>query len=386
VAAGLTKLREDDLVVGRPLMWNIYDSNGSKLVKAGFTIQSKEQVKWLMNRGAYNKPIEVSGPQLAARQTRKRVEKPKEISPFRVLEDVLSKLALTLASIESEEINFSEQIMGLVKDIQRACDKDANAAIASLFVLDGNSYPIKHLIDVAILVDILAKQQGIARAQRQSLVAAALTMNISIIELQEELCRQTSPLTEAQQKTIAEHPKKSVQMLMKANVVDKFWLKCVFAHHETVSGTGFPSGLKLGQYPEETQLITLADYYCSQLSEDADMDAMRHQSAIAKIKEEKNVLVTELVANQFLATLGFYPPGAVVQLANSEIGIVTKAGTNFKTPVVHVFMKPQIGNYGVPAKRNTAMNETFKIQNVISNDDSKITYDVRKVWGYSEVD
>jgi hypothetical protein len=49
-------------------------------------------------------------------------------------------------------------------------------------------------------------------------------------------------------------------------------------------------------------------------------------------------------------------------------------------------MKPQIGNYGVPAKRNTAMNDAFKIQDVISNNDPKITYDVRKVWGYSEVD
>jgi hypothetical protein len=75
-----------------------------------------------------------------------------------------------------------------------------------------------------------------------------------------------------------------------------------------------------------------------------------------------------------------------VQLANSEIGVVTKTGANPKTPVVHVFMKPQIGNYGVPAKRNTAMNDAFKIQDVISNNDPKITYDVRKVWGYSEVD
>jgi HD-GYP domain-containing protein (c-di-GMP phosphodiesterase class II) len=175
-------------------------------------------------------------------------------------------------------------------------------------------------------------------------------------------------------------------MLMKAKVVDKLWLKCVFAHHETISGTGFPSGLKLGQYPEETQLITLADYYCSQLSENVGMDAIRHKTAISKINSEKNVLVTELVANQFLATLSFYPPGSVVQLANSEIGVVTKTGSNPKTPVVHVFMKPQIGNYGVPAKRNTAMNDAFKIQDVMSNNDPKITYDVRKVWGYSEVD
>jgi hypothetical protein len=173
---------------------------------------------------------------------------------------------------------------------------------------------------------------------------------------------------------------------MKAKVIDKFWLKCVFAHHETVSGTGFPSGLKLGQYPEETQLITLADYYCSRLSEDADRDAKQHKTAISKINEKSNVLVTDLVVNQFLATLGFYPPGAIVQLANAEIGIVTKAGANPKTPVVHVFMKPQIGNYGVPAKRNTAMKEIFKIQRVISNDDPMITYDVRKVWGYNEVD
>ena len=386
MAGGLTKLREDDIVVGRPLLWNIYDSNGSKLVKAGFAIQSKEQVKWLMSRGAYNKPIEVSGPQFAGGQKRKRVERPKEISPFKVLEDVISKLALTLASIESDEIDFTEQVMGLVKDIQRACDKDSTAAIASLFILHGNSYPIKHLIDVAILVDILAKQQGIMREKRQSMVAAALTMNISIIELQEELFRQSAALTEQQKSQINAHPKKSVQMLMEAKVTDRFWLKCVFAHHETVSGTGYPSGLKLGQYPEETQLITLADYYCARLSERADRDALLHRDAISEIQQKKNELVTELVTNQLVATLGFYPPGSIVQLANSELGIVTKAGASPKSPVVHAFMKPQIGNYGVPPKRNTAMNDSFKIQRVLSNDDPMITYEVRKVWGFQEDD
>lgn len=386
MAGGLTKLREDDIVVGRPLLWNIYDSNGSKLVKAGFTIQSKEQVKWLMSRGAYNKPIDVSGPQLSGRQSKKRVEKPKEISPFRVLEDVISKLALALASIESEEIEFTEQLMALVKDIQRACDKDANAAIASLFILHGNSYPIKHLIDVAILVDILAKQQGIMREKRQSMVAAALTMNISIIDLQEELHRQSAPLTAEQQAKIKAHPKTSVQKLMEAKVTDRFWLKCVFAHHETVSGTGYPSGLKLGQFPEETQLITLADYYCARVSERADRDAMLHRDAISDIQQKKDELVTELVTNQFVTTLGFYPPGSIVQLANSEIGIVTKSGSNPKSPVVHAFMKPQIGNYGVPPKRNTALNESFKIQRVLSNDDPMITYEVRKVWGFQEDD
>ncbi len=383
MASGLTKLREDDIVVGRPLLWNVYERNGSKLIKAGFTVQSKEEVKWLINRGAYIKPIEVSGPQRSARRPR-RVERPRESSPFKLLEDVISKLALTLASIESEEINFTEQIFALVKDIQRACDKDSNAAIASLFILHGNNYPIKHLVNVAVLVDILAKQQGILREKRQSIIAAALTMNISIIELQESLLHQTQPATVEQQALINNHPKKSVKMLMDAKVVDKFWLKCVFAHHETVSGSGFPGGLKLGQYPEEAQLIVLADYYCTRLSEGAVTDAVRHREVISDIQQKKNELVTEILINQFVVALGFYPPGSIVQLANSEIGIVTKSGSNPKTPVVHAFMKPQIGNYGVPPKRNTAMNDSFKVQRVVSNDDPMITYEVRKVWGFQE--
>lgn len=385
MAGGLTKLREDDIVVGRPLLWNIYDSNGSKLVKAGFVIQSKEQVKWLMNRGAYNKPIEVSGP-LHNQRKPKRVEKPKEISPFKLLEDVISQLALTLASVESTEIDFTEQVMKLVKDIQRACDRDSQAAIATLFILHGNSYPIKHLVDVAVLVDILAKQQGLKREKRQSLIAAALTMNIAIIELQEELHRQATPLTAEQQALVNAHPKAAVKILMAAKVVDKFWLKCVFAHHETVAGTGYPSGLKLGEYPEEAQLITLADYYCARLATRADRDALLHREAILDIQQKKNELVTETLINLFVAELGFYPPGSIVQLANTEIGLVTKVGANPKAPTVHVFMKPQIGNYGVPAKRNTAMNDSFKIQRVLSNDDPIITYEVRKVWGYQEDD
>jgi hypothetical protein len=385
VSVGLSKLRADDIVVGRPTLWNIYDSKGLKLVSAGTVIQSKDQVQWLMDRGASNRPIEVSGPLHTAKQ-RRRVEKPKEISPFNVLERVIGRLALTLACVKSKEVNFTEQVMELAKDIQRACDKDKSAAIATLFLVHESEYAIKHLVDVAVLVDITAKGRGINRESRLSLIAAALTMNISITDLQQEVYLNTHSLTAEQQKRLKQHPQLSAQILLGAKVVDKLWLKCVIAHHETVSGSGYPSGLTLEQYPKEAQLIALADYYCTKISPRTERNSVLHRDVMADITNEKDNLVEAELIQFFILELGYYPPGTVVQLANNEIAVVIKASANPNSPIVQAFMKPQIGNYGTPAKRNTAKDSSFKIQRVLQNDDPQITFNIKKVWGFPDDD
>jgi len=386
VSVGLKKLRADDIVVGRPTLWNIYDTKGLKLVSAGTVIQSEEQVKWLMNRGASNRPIEVSAPSHRAGQRARRTNKPKEVSPFNLLEAVVGRVALALASIKSKDISFYEQIIELAKDIQRACDKDKWASMATLFLQNDSAYSIKHLVDVAILVDITANERGINREKRLSLIAAALTMNVSIAEFQDEMYQSLNSLTPDQNKRLNLHPKLSVRLLMDAKVIDKLWLKCVFAHHETVSGTGYPGGLTVEQYPEEAQLITLADYYCTKISPRAERNPLLHRDVIAEIADEKNILVMGDVIQFFIMELGNYPPGTIVQLANSEIGVVTKTSFNRNTPIVHAFMKPQIGDYGTPVKRNTAKDKCFKIQRVLQNDDQQITFNVKKVWGFPDDD
>ena len=377
----LIALSATDLIIGEPLQWPIYDSNGTFLVKKGFVIQNASQIERLISRGVFGMESEVlneKSPDLKI-----QVEKLLDFSPFKLLEDVTSQLAMTLLNSEDDKTSFTEQIMVLVKDIQRACDRDAHAAIASLFVLEGDSYPIKHSVDVAVLSEIMAKSSAISLEERQSIIAAALTMNIAMIGLQEKLYRQETPLTPEQKKLLNEHPRQAVMMLRKAKVEDRLWLQCVLSHHETIVGTGYPNKLTGAQYPRVTQFIGLADRYCAQLSPRSYRDPLLHKGILRDIFLDKGQTVEPEIAALFIKELGFYPPGLLVQLVNSEIGVVTKRGERPDAPLVHVCMKPRVGNYSNPIMRNTTMDE-YKITRLLLSDDPDVTFERRSVWRFSE--
>jgi HD-GYP domain-containing protein (c-di-GMP phosphodiesterase class II) len=377
----LKKLEEKDMQVGQALAWSIYDSNGTMLIKAGFVLSSKMQVEKLIKRGCYIKLVTDTTEVLP--EATEAATKEKDVSPFKLIEDVCSQLTVTLASIEVKKYPFSDEILELSDKIQLACERDAHASLASLFVLQGNSYPIKHCVDVAVLAEIMGRAKRYTKSMRQSLVAAALTMNVSMLSLQEELYRQATPLTEEQKAQIHAHPKRSVMMLQAAGVSDRFWLKCVLAHHETIQGTGYPNKLTQEQFPEAVQLLSLADNYCARMSPRAYRDPLLHKSILRDILLEGDAKVSPDMAQLFIKQLGFYPPGMLVQLMNAEVGVVTKRGEKPNEPTVHVCMRPQTGNYNAPIARNTQMN-AYRIKRILQANDPDVTFDPRAVWKFDE--
>jgi len=378
----LIKLKAEDIKVAVPLPWPICDSNGSFLVRKGFMIKSSELVEHLIARGVYGQQSDLNSETTPPFEVPKSV-KPRDHSPFTMLEDVASQLAITLSSYADENINFTKEIMALAAIIQHECEQNPHAALASLFVVEGGSYPIEHSVDVAVICEVMAHELAISREQRKSIIAAALTMNISMIELQESLYRQETPLTAQQKKAIQSHPQRSVKMLRLANVEDKLWLKCVMAHHETITGTGYPNQLFGKQYPKAAQLIILADQYCARLSPRSYRNPALHLGILRDILLDKGHMVESDIEELLIKELGFYPPGLLVQLENLEVGVVTARGDKAGTPIVCACKNPSIGNYEHPERRNTAV-KGFKIVKVLLSDDPDITFDRRIVWEFDE--
>jgi hypothetical protein len=141
MAGDLIKLSLEDIEIGVPLTWPIYDRNGTFLIKKDFVVKSESQIERLLAHGAYGRVDEMS---VSAKEPEAAPEKQKlqDFSPFKVLEDVTSQLAITLANKDNPDIELKDEIMVLVAEIQRACFRDASAALASLFILEKGSYPI----------------------------------------------------------------------------------------------------------------------------------------------------------------------------------------------------------------------------------------------------
>jgi HD-GYP domain-containing protein (c-di-GMP phosphodiesterase class II) len=265
--------------------------------------------------------------------------------------------------------DFAQQIHGIGRLIATACRLSEEAAIASALWQRDGRYSIRHSVDAAITCHVIGSALEIDESMLSSTVAAALTMNISILRLQDKLQAQQEPLTPEQHAVIQNHPEASAALLRERGVTDELWLEAVLSHHEAIDGSGYKHGRRGDQIPVPAQLVSLADIYCARISSRSYRPALRPNAALRKLFLDQGKKVRDGLASQFIKALGVFPPGTPVRLENGEIGVVTQRGESASTPVVCSIIGPRGMPLATPIRRDT----------------SRPTYGVREVVEWSEV-
>jgi len=162
-----------------------------------------------------------------------------------------------------------------------------------------------------------------------SLVRAALTMNMSILELQGKMAAQDVPMKDSQRAEIRRHPQTAVELLQKLGVTDSDWLQAIAQHHEHPEGTGYPTGCK--EMSEMAAALRVTDILMAKISPRALRAALTPQEAIRHLyKEDMGGALSTAIVKEF----GIYPPGDFVKLASGELGVVVERTANAKAPIV----------------------------------------------------
>jgi HD-GYP domain-containing protein (c-di-GMP phosphodiesterase class II) len=213
-------------------------------------------------------------------------------------------------------------------------------------------YGVSHSMHTAIAARLAGSRLGWDKAAMSTVFKAALTMNLSMLELQGRLALQPTPLTAHQRETIRLHPTRSVEMLQAAGVNDADWLRAVAEHHESADGKGYPAHLT--EVCEMAALIRRADIYTAKLSARATRAPMKaHEAArVMFLQDEGHPMVAALVKE-----FGIYPPGCCVRLASGEVGLVVKRGPSSNTPVVAVVLNKKGEPMMEPMRRATGTSE-----------------------------
>ncbi len=374
-------LRKSDLTVGRPLPNDLVDSNGRVLLARGSVIDSQTKIDDLIQRGVSFSEYLTLSPGAA---TRKKLASKfhADMNPFDVLSVVIDELqSICCADIPST--GFDEQIQILATVIADTCDKSPDAALASLVLAQKASYAIKHEVDVAILVAVIGQKLSISQKERLSMMCAALTMNISMLEYQDWLQIQASRLTEDQLFVIHKHPLEAVTMLAQVKVKDPVWLQTVATHHENPDGSGYPRGTAgSDNLPIGGQIIRIADMYTARISARAFNVQENEKATLADIimMGRKQALTQELT-EQFIKTLGFYPPGSFVKMVSGEMGIVVRRGKTMNQPIVYTLITASGGVLGSPVKRDTSM-ERFAVTSLVPRGEVDVKLDAPSLWGF----
>jgi len=249
--------------------------------------------------------------------------------------DLESGLGILLGSPTSIQ-EFEPRVWQYDRWMQTLLERDADVGLYLLFQLATNSsvgYSASHSLICSVLCHLIAGELKLGMAERNSLVHAALTMNIAMTTLQDELALQTAPLTAEQQDAIRAHAAKGSLMLTRLGVSDALWLEVGAGHHEEDD-----QKTDLRQLPPRRRLVSIlraVDRYAAMISPRKSREGRSTTESVRSIMSSA-APYHDAVGHALVRAVGLCPPGTYVRLEDGAIAVVVRRNSGSSQPWVAI--------------------------------------------------
>jgi hypothetical protein len=337
------------LHAGVTLPWGVRDGNGILLLSRGHVLANDRALETLLERGVYVDAAEIAG---AGGQA----EPAKEEAMTVRWSAAEARLGTVLKAVKDPL--FLARLEDSIRSISALADGNVDLLIFLILRHDHSrplNYGVVHSLHTAAICSLLSRRKSWEETQRRSLIGAALTMNIGMLDLQGSLAARAGRPSETEQQLIAQHPNLAVDLLRSAGLTDTEWQTAVEQHHEVTGGTGYPN--KVAEPTEMARMLRFVDTFLA-----------KHSPRVGRAPQPAHKAARDLFTNSggdplaglIIKEFGIYPPGAYVKLATSEVAIVTQRGATANAPIVMAITNKDGDPLSLPSRRDTSL-ASFKI-------------------------
>ena len=267
--------------------------------------------------------------------------------------DLESGLGIILRSPASIQ-EFEKRVRQYDRWMRELVQQDTDLGLYLLFQLAANSpvgYSASHALICSVLCHLMAGQLILPKMERDSLVHAAMTMNIAMTALQDQMAQQVEKPSAVQQDAIAAHPANSSALLESLGVTDQLWLSTVGLHHDETTDKG--AWRLVAPATRLARILRIVDRYAAMISPRRSRegrsatDSMR--SIVAKSSERQDEISHSLVR-----AVGLSPPGTYVRLDNGELAVVVRRSIQPNLPDVAIVAGEDAQLFNAPRLHHTA--------------------------------
>jgi hypothetical protein len=269
------------------------------------------------------------------------------------------------------DAGWKARVEALGERVAQVARRDADG---TLFLLvqstlhESDRYSSHHALLCAVVADQVVQQLKWPPRAAVSLRLAALTMNLAMTSLQNLLAQRDGPPTPDQRRLIDAHAVRGAKLLRAAGVDDAVWLSVVEQHHEAPE-----AGATLEQLTPSQRLAMLlrrVDVFTAKISPRASRVGLAAPLAArdACLGEDGK---PDEVGSAMIKSLGIYPPGSYVRLANEELGVVMARGAHASRPLVASVVSRDGHMLGTPALRDTR-DRRFEIRGAERSSDVRV--------------
>ncbi|CUA86304.1 HD-GYP domain, c-di-GMP phosphodiesterase class II (or its inactivated variant) [Gulbenkiania indica] len=360
--------------VGQEVPVDVYARNGLLLVKKGHYVLTPEQKERILHAGQVTVDAQAALSEREERERRARLaeaerraqERLREANPLLEMDQLTHRCRGLLNHFYAMR-EVEQSIRRTADQLIRLAETGPDGLIAACLLVPFNDYGSTHSLHSAAILAVLGRRMKLPPPELQTLLCAALTMNIGATQLHTELSRQDGPLNPEQRAEMQAHPLLASAVLRDLGIEDERWHLLVQQHHEEYGGGGYPYGLRKEEIDPGAHLVRLADVLTSLLVTHAHRPGHLPSIALGRLFRGEFAEFDPTFVALLIKELGIYPPGSFVKLANHEYAVVTHRPSDGKTnqPRVAALRSPSGEFYGEPHPRNTRLPE-FSIVGPIS--------------------
>lgn len=394
----LVELNLSTIPFGQPIPFALRGVGGSLLANKGYVIRSAEDLRVLLARGqtlyvdtdesgeSYraflaqlqslllsDKPLnQIANMTMAS--TTESVEAVEDAGPPSWRE---WQLGLTQLLRNPSPSDFVQRFEDLFTALNRYLLKNPDGALLALMQMSAEEtryYSATHAMLASVICMTVARETLRWPENRVlPLGRAALSMNIGMAQLQDELAQQSTPLTPQQAQEVDQHSDASVHLLRAMGIQDPLWLDAVKTHHHRAPGKLAEKTLS----QQMARLIQRADIFGARIAPRINREPMSVTSAMQASYYDETKSMDEAGA-ALVKALGIYPPGAWVKLASGEVGVVVRRGASAATPRVAVLLNKSGMPTGEPIPRDTAQ-AAWKIVSPVAHKEVRVRLPLEKL-------
>jgi HD-GYP domain-containing protein (c-di-GMP phosphodiesterase class II) len=250
--------------------------------------------------------------------------------------DLESGLSVLLARPHHVQ-DFAGKIRQFDQWLQDLVTHDIDASLYLMFQLAATStvgYSTSHALVCGTLCHIMAREFGLPVTERNALVRAALTMNIAMTHLQDELAEQREQPSPSQKDAIESHPLQSQNLLVQLQITNGLWLDLVGQHHERVPER--EPLQSLSEVDRLTRILGTIDRYAAMIS---PRKSRPGRSATDSVRALVDMEERDEVGLMLVRTVGLCPPGTFVRLDNGDIAVVLRRSARPNLPLVAIVVE-----------------------------------------------
>lgn len=382
------------------LPFGIRDDAGRLLLAAGRLVESSEMLaelrgqslfcdesesaEWhrrlaavmdqMLRQGVALKEVAGARPDALTRETKVA----QELSLTETWQELVMHLDQALRDIRPDG-DWLQRVLGVHARVRQLAQTRLDASLYHLVYAAGHStekYSCHHSLLSLLISEQAAAMLGWPAPWLDSLGRAALTMNVAMVKLQDQLAMTLHPPSPDVRAEINAHAATGARMLKRAGLADELACSVVALHHD-----GSQAELPLADLPPERQLARLlrrVDIFTAKISRRASRQPMSPVQA-AREACMGPAGVPDEIGGALLKAVGLYPPGSFVELACGEIGIVVARGRRANLPYVASLISAAGNVLGEPALRDS-IESRFAVKGAVPPSQVKVRPPHERLW------